>query len=170
MAQLQHLPDFPTWVRLDPAGVITTRATQTIHALSIPLTGAVIGGMKASLRSGIIVGATPWVTARRILGHLNGEFNGGLVSAERITRTGQHDVHRVARHAAEQANTSVARGWLGYTPFDSRPRISCLVKHGTGRPIDERGPDYDQNGRCIRLLIPKTANEFGFVGIKERPR
>lgn len=171
MAQLQHLPDLPTWVRLDPtaADAITARATQTIHALSIPLTGVMIDGMKASLRSGIIVGANPRTTARRILDRLNGEFNGGLARAERIARTEQIDAHRVAQHAAEQANTSVLKGWVWYTTFDSRTCISCLVKHGTEYPIEEYGPDDHQNGRCTRLPITKTAAELGFVGVKEPP-
>lgn len=168
-AQLQHLPAQPKWVQLDPAAVdaIVARTTQTIHALSIPLTDTMVGAMRAQLRHGIVVGANPRVTARRIMRQLEGGFMGGAVRAERIARTEQLDAHRVAQHAAEQNNRSVLKGWVWYTTFDKRTCVSCLVKHGTEYPIDEYGPNDHQNGRCTRLPITKTAAELGFVGIRE---
>lgn len=168
-AQLQHLPALPAWVQLDltAADAIVARTTQTIHALSLPLSTTMVATMRAQLRTGITVGANPRVTARRILTQLNGAFMGGAVRAERIARTEQLDAHRVAQHAAEQANTSVLKGWVWYTTLDSRTCISCLVKHGTEYPIEEYGPNDHQNGRCTRVPITKSAAELGFVGIDE---
>lgn len=169
LAQLQHLPSLPAWVQLDPtaADAIVARTTQTIHALTIPLSDAMVAVMRGQLRNGIIVGANPRQTARRIMKQLEGGFMGGAARAERIARTEQLDAHRVAQHAAEQNNRSVLKGWVWYTTFDKRTCPSCLVKHGTEYPIEEYGPNDHQNGRCTRLPITKTAAELGFVGIRE---
>lgn len=171
LAQLQHLPTLPSWVALDltAADAIVARTTQTIHALTLPLSDTMVPVMRAQLRNGIVVGATPRQTARRIMTQLGGAFMGGAVRGERIARTEQLDAHRVDQHAAEQSNRGVLKGWVWYTTFDKRTCVSCLVQHGTEYPVDEYGPNDHQNGRCTRLPLTKTAAELGFPGVVEPP-
>ena len=157
LAQLQHLPTLPSWVTLDPtaADAIVARTTQTIHALTLPLSDTMVAVMRAQLRNGIVVGANPRQTARRIMTQLEGAFMGGAVRAERIARTEQLDAHRVAQHAAEQSNRGILKGWVWYTTFDTRTCVSCLVKHGTEYPVDEYGPTITRTAAAPAYRSPR---------------
>ncbi len=162
-------PRLPAWVAMNETTVqaIIARTTQQIHASSIPLSVAMVAGMRAELANGISVGDNPRTTGRKIMTRLEGAFNGGLARATRIARTEMLDAQRTAQLQTEQLNGDLITGWIWHATFDARTCTSCLSMHGTVHDINEFGPADHQNGRCARLPKTKTWAELGFTGIED---
>lgn len=147
---------------------IVARTTSQIHSDLAPLSADMESAMKRQLTQGIIDGANPRTTARRVLRDTEGAFNGGLARATRIARTEQLDSSRAAHQVTAIANQDLiaARVWLA-TP-DARTCMSCIDLSGTEFPPDAFGPEDHPQGRCIFIDRLKTWAELG-IDAEEPP-
>lgn len=140
---------------------IVARTTSQIHTATAPLSADMEAAMKRNLTQGIIDGANPRTTARRIVRDTEGAFNGGLARASRIARTEQIDAHRAAHAATVAANTDLisARVWMA-TP-DARTCMSCVAMSGTEFPPETVGPEDHPQGRCAFIDKLRPWSELG---------
>ncbi|PRZ15154.1 phage minor head protein [Nesterenkonia sandarakina] len=140
---------------------IVARTTSQIHTATAPLSADMEAAMKRNLTKGIIDGANPRTTARRIVRDTEGAFNGGLARASRIARTEQIDAHRAAHAATVAENTDLiaARVWMA-TP-DARTCMSCVAMSGTEFPVDTVGPEDHPQGRCAFIDKLRPWSELG---------
>jgi SPP1 gp7 family putative phage head morphogenesis protein len=141
---------------------IVRRSTKQITSLTRPLSAEATESMKRALIRGVAVGENPRVAARRMLGKLEGSFNGGLTRALTVARTEIIDAHRAGAAAAQKANADVLAGWVWTAQLDSRTCPSCWSQHGQLHDVDESGPNDHQQGRCARVPKSKTWAELGF--------
>lgn len=158
------------WARVDPKRVdaIVTRTAEQITKRSYPISGEAAANMKRELVRGMLTGANPRETARRMVTRTEGLFNGGLSRALTIARTETMDAHRAAARLAEQADADVLGGWVWTADLSSRTCPACWSKHGSEHPLSEPGPQGHQNCRCARVPRTKTWRELGF-NIDEPP-
>lgn len=147
---------------------IVERTTDRIVALSRPLTAAANEAMLRSLIRAVPEGASPRTAARRMVGAVEGRFNGGLARALTISRTEILDAYRRGASAQQRANRDILDGWVWTAQLDSRTCPSCVAEHGTLHDLDEFGPDDHQNGRCARTPHVRPWSELGF-SIPEPP-
>jgi len=152
------------WTRVDPKAVdaIVTRATEQITKLSYPISGEASANMKRELIRGMLTGANPRETARRMVARTEGVFNGGLSRALTIARTEQMDAHRAAAQLAEAENVDTLAGWTWVCAVSARTCPACWSMHGSEHPLAEPGPLGHQNCRCARVPRAKTWRELGF--------
>lgn len=141
---------------------IRARTRQRIHSLTRPLTPDAVTAMRRELVRGVRTGTNPRETARRMVGRVEGAFNGGLTRALVIARTEVIDSWREAARATQDASRDVVSGWVWLARLDSRTCSACWVMHGTQHPLTEPGPLGHQQCRCSRA--PKTVSwrDLGF--------
>ena len=153
-----------TWARVDPGQVdaIVTRAAEQITKLSYPLSSQATAAMKRELVRGMLVGANPRETARRMVARSGRMFNGGLTRALTIARTEQMDAHRAAAQLSEEANTDVLAGWIWVCAVSARTCPACWGMHGSEHPLTDPGPLGHQNCRCARVPKTKSWRDLGF--------
>ncbi len=156
--QAQLPPEFndTDLVRLSPRAVdqIVTRTSQQVTAATYALTPAAVASMRRELVRGVVVGANPRVTARRMVRGAEGGFNGGLTRAMTIARTETLDAYRQSNLRSSVANQKLIKNKIWVSALDSRTCGSCLAQHGTEWPVDAFGPADHQQGRCT--FIDKT--------------
>lgn len=159
------------WNRVDHQAMnaIIRRATQRIHALTMPLTRDMVANMKATLIRGVVVGENPQAAARQMLQRCDGVFAGGRARALNIARTEMVDAHRYGAQQARKANKDIVSGWRWHTTLSNRTCPSCLSQHGSLHKADELGPLDHQQGRCTSIPVTKSWDELGFKGIPEPP-
>lgn len=152
------------WAMVDPASVdaIVTRTAEQITKLSYPLPAQATANMKRELVRGMLVGANPRETARRMVARTGSTFNGGLSRALTIARTEQMDAHRAAAQVSEQANVDTLAGWTWVCAVSERTCPACWSMHGTEHALTDPGPLGHQNCRCARVPRAKTWRELGF--------
>lgn len=152
------------WAMVDPASVdaIVNRAAEQITKTSYPLAAEATANMKRELVRGMLVGANPRETARRMVARTGSTFNGGLSRALTIARTEQMDAHRAAAQLSEQANVDTLAGWTWVCAISERTCPACWSMHGTEHALTDPGPLGHQNCRCARVPRAKTWRELGF--------
>lgn len=150
-------------IRTDAINVIAQRASQQIHADTIPLSPQAVDAMRRKLIRGIDVGANPREAAARMVAAVEGQFNGGLARAMNIARTEMLDAYRTTSQQIHAANADVVPGWQWLAEFDTRVCPSCLSLHGTQYPASEPGPQDHQQGRCARLPVLASWAELGIT-------
>lgn len=157
------------WTRVDARQVqqIVQRTTEQITVRTWHLQDDATKAMKRELARGLAAGDNPRVAARRMVGRVNGEFNGGLARAQVIARTEQVDAYRRAAQASQDANRDVLAGWQWVATLGPRTCPSCIAHHGEMHDLDEPGPLDHHQGRCARVPVTKSWEELGFKGIKE---
>lgn len=150
--------------RPDPEALkaIVERTTQQITVRTYYLSQEAVTAMTRALRLGISGGLNPREVARRMVGDVEGIFNGGITRALVIARTEMLDAHRAAARAVDLANRGLLAGWQWHAKLDSRTCPSCIAQHGSLHDIDEPGPLDHHQGRCTRLPETKTWRELGF--------
>lgn len=163
LAQLPEGYQLPA-VGYDPRAVaaMVDRTTQTIAALSWPLTVEADAAMRSALIRGMAVGENPRKVAADMLRRVNGAFEGGRTRAENIARTEMIDSYRAAAKQAQDANTDVLAGWQWTAALSERTCPSCLSLHGQVFPLEQEGPWDHPSGRCARTPVTKTWRELGF--------
>ena len=152
------------WTRVDPraADAIVERAGQQITALSWPISSEATAVIRREIVRGMLTGANPRETARRMIARTEGHFNGGLSRALTIARTEQMDAHRAAAALAERANADVLEGWVWVADLSTRTCPACWAMNGTIHALDEPGPLGHQNCRCARVPKTRSWRELGF--------
>jgi SPP1 gp7 family putative phage head morphogenesis protein len=135
---------------------IRARTRQRIHSLTRPLTPDAVAAMRIELVRGVRTGTNPRETARRMVGRVEGAFNGGLTRALVIARTETIDAWREAARATQDASRDVLQGWTWLARLDSRTCSACWSLHGTVHPLTEPGPLGHQQCRCSRA--PKAVS------------
>lgn len=166
-----QLVDLDAWSRVDDRQItaIVQRTTEQITALHQPLAPEAYEVVRRELIRGVSAGSNPKVTAARMIRRAERYgFNGGLTRALVISRTETLDAHRAAAAVGQAEHKDVLAGWSWLAKLDSRTCPSCWAQHGTLHPLDERGPDDHQQGRCGRLPVTKSWAELGF-DIEEPP-
>jgi hypothetical protein len=150
--------------RVSPGALdaIVERSTQQVTARTRPLSAEATAAMKRALIRGVALGDNPRITAARIVGQLEGRFNGGLTRALVIARTEILDAHRAGAAVQQRANSDVLAGWLWHAQLNRRTCPSCWAKHGEFHTLDEPGPDDHHQGRCTRTPVTKSWRELGF--------
>ncbi len=162
-SQLPHGIDIG-FRRPDPETLkaIVERTTKQITVRTYYLSREAVTAMTRALRLGISGGLNPREVARRMVGDVEGIFNGGITRALVIARTEMLDAHRAAARAVDLANRGLLAGWEWHAKLDSRTCPSCIAQHGSLHDIDEPGPLDHHQGRCARLPRTKTWRELGF--------
>lgn len=155
------------WARVDADQVdaIVARTAEQITKLSYPLASEATAAMKRELVRGMLTGANPRETARRMVvrtGAAGKAFNGGLTRALTIARTEQMDAHRAAAQVAEAENVDTLAGWTWVCAVSTRTCPACWSMHGSGHALTEPGPLGHQNCRCARVPRTKSWRELGF--------
>ncbi|MEU7590621.1 phage minor head protein [Micromonospora sp. NPDC049230] len=145
---------------------IAVRARSQIHSSTWSLTEDATQAMRRALISGVATGAHPTEAARSMVDQVEGAFNGGLARAMVIARTEMLDAYRDTSAAVHHANSAVLAGWTWISTLDGRTCPSCWAMHGTHHPLDERGPDDHQQGRCARMPRVKSWAEMGIPGVE----
>ena len=158
------------WDRVDENAVrwIIERATQQIHAATLPLSDEAVRTMKRELIRGVAGGSNPNETAARMLARTRGAFEGGAVRAIRIARTETLDAMRAAAKLSDEANADVVTGWTWVASMSERTCPACWAMHGSVHKVSEPGPHDHQNGRCARSPVTKSWADLGFT-IPEPP-
>lgn len=133
---------------------IVARSAQQITSRTYDLAPAAYETMRRELITGVVIGANPNVTAKKMVRRTESRFNGGLARAINISRTETIDAHRAAAALGQSAHTDVLVGWIWLAHLSPRTCPSCIAMNGTLHPLDEPGPLDHQQGRCARL--PKT--------------
>lgn len=146
-------PEALTWM--------VQRATQQIHASTLPLADEVVGQMKRELIRGVSLGTNPRAVASRMMARTESRFNWGLSRALTISRTEMLDANRAATKESERANADILQEWMWSCSFDARTCVSCIAKNGQRFPLDEDGPNDHQNGRCSRVTVTKSWKDLG---------
>ena len=159
-----------TWSRVDPVAVneIVQRSTEQITALSLPLAPEATEVMRRELVRGMLVGANPRETARRMVARTETIFNGGLSRAMTIARTETLDAYRLAAELSASQHTDVLAGWTWVADLGPRTCPACWSMHGSVHDQSEPGPLGHQNCRCARVPKTKTWKDLGF-DIEEPP-
>lgn len=159
-----------SWSRINPIAVdeIVQRTTERITALTYPLADEATAVMKRELVRGMLVGANPRETARRMVDRSERRFNGGLSRALTIARTETMDAHRLAAELSATQHTDVLRGWTWVATLGERTCPACWSMHGQQFPPSVPGPLGHQNCRCARVPLTKTWKDLGF-DIEEPP-
>lgn len=147
-----------SWNRL-PVEAIETMIGMT--GTDSPLHGALVERLGPALAdyaieqltTGIALGRNPRVVARQIMG-------AGLNWALTTARTAQLNAYREATRATYMANRDIVTGWRWHAALSARTCISCLAKHGTVHPVEERLEDH-HNGRCTAIPIVPLAQRMG---------
>lgn len=144
------------WARINPIAIdeIINRTTEQITARTLPLEPEATRVMKRELVRGMLVGANPRESARRMLIRTEQRFNGGLSRALTIARTETMDAYRTASQLSESLHSDVVLGWTWVADLGPRTCIACWSKHGQEFPPSVPGPLGHQNCRCVR--VPKT--------------
>ena len=140
---------------------IVARSTSQIHSQTQPLTPQMETAMKRQLTQGIVAGANPRETARKIVRDTEGAFFGGVARAARIARTEQIDAHRAAHLATIEANTDLVTGRVWLATADARTCMSCVAMSGTEFPADAFGPEDHPQGRCVFIDKIRPWSELG---------
>lgn len=148
-------------VNAEALAAIVVRTTSQITAQSGGLPASMEDAMKRRLTQGIVDGANPRVTARRVMRDTEGEFMGGLARASRIARTEQIDAHRAAHLATVEANADLVVGRIWLATPDARTCMSCVSMSGTEFPPDAFGPEDHPQGRCVFIDKLKPWSELG---------
>lgn len=159
------------WDRVDPRAIasIIGRTTSQIHASTWPLSDSAVASMRANLIRGLAQGDNPRVTARRMLAHTEGTFNGGLARALTLARTETLDAMRDAAALVDNANASVTKGWEWVASLSTTTCSACWSMHGQQFPLTTAGPLGHPNCRCTRVPVLKSWDDLGFDGIVEPP-
>lgn len=159
-----------SWSRINPIAVdeIVYRATEQITALTYPLADEATAVMKRELVRGMLTGANPRETARRMLANTERRFNGGLSRALTIARTETMDAHRLAAELSERQHADVLLGWTWVATLGERTCPACWSMHGQQFPPSVPGPLGHQNCRCARVPVAKSWADLGF-DIEEPP-
>jgi hypothetical protein len=144
---------------------IVARSAQQITARTFPLAPDAYEAVRRELIRGVVIGANPNLTAKKMVDRAEMRFNGGLARAVNIARTETLDAHRAASAAGQAAHTDVLTGWIWLAHLSSRTCISCIAMNGTLHPLSEPGPLDHQQGRCARM--PKTL-AWADLGIRSR--
>jgi SPP1 gp7 family putative phage head morphogenesis protein len=161
-----RLVDPAGWARVDAAQIeaIVERSTQRIVSTLQPLPDDVMDVVRRELIRSVAAGSNPRVTARRMVGRVEGHVNGrwGLTRALAIARTETVDAHREAARVSQLENADVLTGWEWACKLDARSCPACWAMHGTRFDLTEPGPLGHPQCRCARL--PRTASweELGF--------
>jgi SPP1 gp7 family putative phage head morphogenesis protein len=146
--------------------VIASRARAQIHSSTWKLTDDAVQAMRRALIAGVATGAHPTEAAASMVRQVEGAFNGGLSRAITIARTEMLDAYRHTSAAVHQANADVLAGWTWIATLDRRTCPSCWAMHGTHHPLEARGPEDHQQGRCARMPRLKTWAELGVPGVE----
>jgi len=156
--------DTSLWARIDPIRIdeIINRTTEQITARTLPLQPEATRVMKRELVRGMLTGANPRTTARRMLVRTEQQFNGGLSRALTIARTEMMDAHRTAAQLSESLHTDVVIGWTWVAGLGSRTCPACWSMHGQQFPPSVPGPLGHQNCRCVRVPVTKSWKDLGF--------
>lgn len=148
----------------DPRAVaaMVERTTQTMVALTWPLSLEAEQAVRSALVRGMSVGENPRRVAADMLRRVQGAFEGGRVRAENIARTEMVDSFRAAAKRAQDANADLLTGWRWTAALSDRTCPSCLSMHGRVFPLEQEGPWDHPSGRCARTPVTKTWRELGF--------
>lgn len=165
-----QLVDLDSWSRVDERAVtaIVKRSTEQITSLTKPLSGEAYSAVRRELIRGVVAGANPRETARRMVSRAEGGFNGGLQRALTIARTESIDAHRAAAALGQAEHDDVLTDWTWVAYLSTRTCPACFAKNGTRHPLSEAGPNGHQNCRCARVPTTKSWADLGF-DIKEPP-
>lgn len=158
------LVDLNAWSRVDARQVaaIVERTTERITSRTRLLSDDAQDAVRRELIRGVVVGANPKATARRILARTEGAFNGGLTRAMTIARTETVDAHRRAGAIAHEQHDDVLLGWEWLAHLTPRTCRSCWAMHGRLFPLSDPGPLDHQQGRCSRCPKVKPWSDLGF--------
>lgn len=118
--------------------------------------------VREALISGVVLGQSPYVIARRSRAALGGN----MARALRISRTEVMRSYREATLRNYQANAGIVTGWVWHSAVDTRTCPACWAMHGTEHGLDERLDDHVQ-GRCAMVPRTKSWAELGFAGVEE---
>lgn len=167
-----QLPDtraLPTPGRFHDQAIaaIIRRAQERIIKLTRPLSTDAQNAMRTELIRGVRVGANPAESARRMVGRVEGAFNGGLTRAMTIARTEVLDAYREAARAAQHAHSDVVGGWVWLAALQPDTCAACWAMHGTEHPTSEPGPLGHPNCRCSRAPKTKSWTALGFPELDE---
>lgn len=156
--------DVAQWSMVDEKAVdaIVRRTTRQITSRLRPLSGQSASAVRRELIRGVASGASPRITASRIVARAEGKFNGGLTRALAIARTETLDAHRAGAHMARQLNADVLGGWQWHCELSKRSCPACIAQDGSLHPLDEAGPNDHVNGRCTALPVTKSWKDLGF--------
>lgn len=149
------------WDMVDESAVraIITRSTGQVTAA--PLAAESQEAVRRHLVRSVVVGDNPRTTARRILSEVQGQFEGGIARAERISRTEMLDAHRAAAATARQANRATVTGWTWVSALTERTCPACWAMHGTVFPPNVVGPAGHPNCRCTAAPVTKSWASLG---------
>lgn len=156
-------------VNEEALAAIVARTTSQINAATQPLSAEMEAAMKRRLTQGIVDGANPRETARRIIRDTEGEFFGGASRAARIARTEQIDAQRAAHLATVEANADLVKARVWLATDDARTCMSCIAQSGNEYPPDAFGPLDHPQGRCVFVDKLKSFSELGIHGVEEPP-
>lgn len=144
---------------------IVARSAQQITARTFPLADDAYEAVRRELIRGVVIGANPNLTAKKMVNRAEMRFNGGLARAVNISRTETLDAHRAASAAGQAAHADVLTGWIWLAHLSPRTCASCIAMNGTLHPLSEPGPLDHQQGRCARM--PRTL-AWADLGIRSR--
>ena len=141
---------------------VVQRTTEQITARHVALNREAQVALRRELLRAIAVGDNPKDAARRMVGRVKGEFDGGMVRALVIARTEQVDGYRRAAQVSQDANADVLQGWQWICTLTRRTCPSCIAHHGEVHPLSEPGPEDHHQGRCARMPLTKSWRDLGF--------
>lgn len=149
------------WDLVDDRAVrsIIARSTQQITAA--PLAAESQDAVRRHLVRSVVVGDNPRTTASRIMREVQGEFEGGIARAERISRTEMLDAHRAGAAEARRANRGTVTGWTWVSALTERTCPACWAMHGTEFPPRVVGPLGHPNCRCTAAPLTKSWASLG---------
>lgn len=134
-----------------------------LQSLLGELAGPAIQQVRQALTTGLLMGESPRVIARRVKGSLGVPLSRAL----RISRTEILRSYREANRAVYLANEDVVKGWTWHAARTTRTCAACWVMHGSFHPLSERFGGHVMC-RCAPVPITKTWRELGAgAGLQE---
>lgn len=153
-----------------PLALIGSVAAGRVTALIQPIAGNAIEEIRRSLARGVVIGTSPMVMTRAVLGQVETAFNNGLTSALTAARTEIVDAYRAASQYVQETLAGTVGSWVWVCLCDPRSCPACWAMHGRTFPNSEPGPLGHPGCRCARLAVVKSWRTLGVGGTEPEGR